>query len=87
MDESARRSAISYDEFLVRVAAFAPSDIRAADPSSLLIADLGLSDVQLFQLLVEMHREFDGFHLPDQFDILDVRVRDLYYYAELSLRD
>ena|GEM_PF-4800343 len=56
----------------------------AVDDDALLVQDCGLDDAAFFALELVLAEFVPGFVLPDQFDVADVRVRDIVYYLELA---
>jgi hypothetical protein len=54
---------------------------HAVDGAAHLVADLRLREFSLFALVAELQRLNPHFALPDQMQIDDVTVRDLYHYV------
>ena len=71
----------SFDEFVAQVApalGVAPADLA---PHRRLGVDIPLDELSLSLLLVSIQELNEDFELPDQIDLEDVTVADLYHFA------
>jgi hypothetical protein len=71
----------SFDDFVAQLApalGVAPADLA---PQRRLGVDIPLDELSLSQLLVTVQALNDDFDLPDQIDVEDVTVADLYHFA------
>ena len=75
----------SIEDFLVEVSSRLGIPASELHAEMKLMTDLELSSLDLFRLDLLMDRHLPGFHLPDQLDLSDTRLTDVYYYLAIRL--